>query len=1216
MSFLFQPIPSAAEQLSDSPTVTLDSLSTLAPFGTASTNTPTLGKLQAGSFAMKWVALIEGCDITLSDGPEAAVQAALSGTDWASSSVVSGLFVELRNEQSIDPSTAFATGGRLVLRVLDTDGNDTFGTLVHKRLSGAETELTQTADRDDETLNVKSTTGFTSSGTVYLGAEAIKYTGTTATTFTGCTRGYQCPFFCDSTGTGTRFANHHRWGVDTRYIQAQPVVTQVPRVWIGRRVALYLHTWDGSAMNTLSAAQLVYAGRIVGIADDPGTFTTVLDVEHMAKEWEEGVIGKDIFQAEIPQGMWIAAGRRFEFADGKSGTNLDADDLVVVSSGASTSFELNEGFYSLGELCEKINEWLAAAFDAGQIHGSYSWASPVSYRNDGLRTVCQWVVEDASTVPVHFTIRAPLEVLAFLGIKDIEPAQSGEMGGKYSGVKYSNESNATAGDAVPYSSVIFRPAGPGRIGQEYGEELIYDLENIRGTFTDQRSLLPDSVRQNIPSDQVAGLFILDEKAIMAGVYDSANQRFKNCWLAPYRRQSDDANDEALTYIGRRADEPQSPVSVRQIFILVGTVDTIIKSLAYSTGASGFNGTYDTLGAGLGLGIPGSLLGPEFDRSVSNLPGADAPMAVVIEEPIRFSELMSADLLIRRAFIRWRDQGFEIGTWSTPSLAKSVATLTEGNKAEPSGHVVDHRTASLETDMYQRTSVKIDYERDFASGRDGKYLKSVQIEDQGATDQTDGATGSRVMTLKMRNTYSDFASTGSAVEALIPGYMATMPMFSRPAHQVSRSIDLRYFEGIAVGDIVTYTDSYARDPLTGRRSTSSRPAIVTRIWCDYGGPEPQGGEPRKMAGGIELAFLDLHRGSGYSPSADVDDTATLGGFSAGYNNTTKQLRCKPHAFSQVISFPTKRGYSVTIAEARDASHFEAGDEIVIVERDPADPTSPDTWTRTVDSVSGDDITLTTTLSFPAWSSSKRYRIISAPYTDAQATQQDDIYQADDDDLMILDTDPPFHFAASSERHDYEEIGVLPRPELLSTSLYGDGKPQDVGTDKMLANNLDLFIDAKSCAQSPMLVAGSEIASLSLGGSDFDDGSGMLFMFPIFTGLEQPSSPISRVLTVAPWFRSSDGQAAYVRISITSELPTVPPASDENTAVAGYYGNPRFTGSSSTIWSTTSTTWTKGDDYDLPMIQKNDIGCCWIIIEGSGAVECRGLAKCRESARRIG
>lgn len=51
------------------------------------------------------------------------------------------------------------------------------------------TTLTSDISNSDATIPVASTTGFSSAGAIFIGAELITYTGKTATSFTGCTRG-------------------------------------------------------------------------------------------------------------------------------------------------------------------------------------------------------------------------------------------------------------------------------------------------------------------------------------------------------------------------------------------------------------------------------------------------------------------------------------------------------------------------------------------------------------------------------------------------------------------------------------------------------------------------------------------------------------------------------------------------------------------------------------------------------------------------------------------------------------------------------------------------------------------------------------------------------------------------------------------------------------------------------------------------------------------
>jgi hypothetical protein len=1182
------------------------------------TSVTTLGAMQAGSMGMGWIALIEGCKYALSDKPAAAVQAALVGTDWEAAEVISGLFVQMRNQQSIDPDTSFAGSSSCQLRVVDTDGNDTFGTFVARRLSGAETEITATVDRDDTTINVASTTGFTNSGEIYIGTECVGYSGKTGTTFTGLTRGKFSPVGCAPSGNGgDRFPNHHRYGVDARYIQRQPVVTQLPRVWLGKRVSIHLHTWDGSNLNSLANSQRVYAGRLVGISDDPDTFHTVLDIEHYSGEWKNGVIGKDMYQGQIAEGIWIATGRRFKFNEGIDGAVTSATDLVTVASGASGAFQMDEGFYSLSELTQKWNAWLGAAVVAAEIDGSYSWSSPVNHRGDGLRTICQWHVPNASNVRVNFKLEAPTEIMAFLGLVDIEPTQNGQMAAFAGGPnRDANEDHTTAGAAVPYTTVVFRPTAAGRIAQEFGESLNYDIENERGTFTDQRAMMPAAVREFCPAGEDYGFFLVDDRAILVGSYDGAG-RLTNCFLAPYQATTDGEQD-ALSYIGRRADEPQAPVTIRQIFILEGTLNTIVNTLAYSTGVSGWNhASHDALGNGLGLGMPGGLLGSEFENSVLNLPGSDAPLVVVIDEPTKLSEILDSDFKIRRAFVRFKNGGFDVRQWVTPTTGAAVSTLEEANKAAPSGADENHRTALQETDEYLVTSTKLDYSRDFAVGRDGKYLKSISIEDQAGADASgNGGTGRRSETLRMRNTFASFASTGSAVESLVPGYIAATPLFSSAARRLARTIDLRYFEGLAVGDVVVVEDSFARDPVTGQRGVVSRPAVVVRTSYDLGGPTANG-TVRQMVGELECLFLDVHRGEAFSPSADVDETYASGGYSAGYLAAGPTLRCKQHVYSHTFSLTGRNGVVVSIAENNDAANFEEDDEIDIIERDPADSANPLRWTRTVVSRSGDDLTINTALSAPAFDSTKRYRITSAAYTSAQSTQQDDCYQADNDDLLIQDEDPPFHYSVTDEEWAFNVNSRTEKAELVPTISYGDGRPEDVGHSRAICNALDQYIDRKSAKNCGLMMAGTDRALAGLSGIG-NTVWATLFVYPVFFGTEGLGTAISRPLTVSPFFRSATGGVdAWIRVTITDQLPTMFPAVAEGAPTAGAYGDPMMPGrfSQSTTWTTTSNTWQTGADYELNLVKGTHFGVAYIIVEGAGAADCRGLSVCHEEPREV-
>lgn len=75
------------------------------------------------------------------------------------------------------------------------------------------------------TLTVDSTAGFPTSGSLYIGRERVTYTGTTGTSFTGCTRGV------------TGLAHYHT--ADTASVYRD--CTDTPTYWTGRFVTVWVH---------------------------------------------------------------------------------------------------------------------------------------------------------------------------------------------------------------------------------------------------------------------------------------------------------------------------------------------------------------------------------------------------------------------------------------------------------------------------------------------------------------------------------------------------------------------------------------------------------------------------------------------------------------------------------------------------------------------------------------------------------------------------------------------------------------------------------------------------------------------------------------------------------------------------------------------------------------------------------------------------------------
>ena len=104
------------------------------------------------------------------------------------------------------------------LRVLDY--NDYINRVVDQEDEISTTTTSTTHTDSVTTITVSSTTGFDSTGTLFIGNEQITYTGTTSTTFTGCTRGTSSTTAA-SIASGVTVAQFDRGGIP-EYIVRTP----------------------------------------------------------------------------------------------------------------------------------------------------------------------------------------------------------------------------------------------------------------------------------------------------------------------------------------------------------------------------------------------------------------------------------------------------------------------------------------------------------------------------------------------------------------------------------------------------------------------------------------------------------------------------------------------------------------------------------------------------------------------------------------------------------------------------------------------------------------------------------------------------------------------------------------------------------------------------------------------------------------------------------
>ena len=1106
-----------------------------------------------------YVLAIEGVDTLLSNHDDAAaVTTAWSGTDWAVTTATLGLYVDLDQKQSGDPWEPFQSGGTLTATIAD----EQIGVLTHRTAGGAETELTASLDQDDTTISVKDTSAFSATGVLSIGTETIVYFGKTGTTFADCVRGICSPF---GKGTGTqRYAHNHRVGVTGPFSPPiQPKVTQYPRTWIGRWVGLWVHAVnaDGS-LQTKADAELVFAGRLADVRDDADLLSTIFVADHVLTDLKEATVGRDMLSGEVADGIYIPAGIEFGFSDHNGSTKRTADDLVVVASGASGTNEMDAGFYTHSALLTKWGAWLAGELSASRAWGTYTFGiAPTQGTADSIRTKIYWRIPSSST-SVSFRLTLRQEIAVFLGFDGTEPADV--PAGSIVGVGTTDASNAQHHfyrDNVPLRSWVTYGLSTGAMR----------VTNASGAFQDQLSTLPPSSGVLPTATGTWGLFLFNDAVLISakvtdgldGTLDLSNVR------AVLDNQTGPFFHAPLSDFAKRLDDP-TPTKIKQVFMFEMACGDFLNQLFYSGGTDAYNeADYDALPYGCGLGYPGELLGPAWETSVANMPGADKMIAPLIDKPMKISTLIGSDLVLRHVFPVWKSGGLRMGTWQTPTTSLALATLTEDNKAEPSGRDVNHRAPTLLSARWAKNIIKIEYNRDAVGG---EYNGTINVEDRTAIDDL-GDRGSP-FTIEARNTYVSLAQTGAGIEDLVPNaFIPGARLFTKPLRTIKRSVDLTLWD-LAPGDIVNVTDRFARDPTTGIRGVSGRPGAVVAHRSNPGGARPDK-SVAPIVGEVELMFIETNRIYAYAPSALV----------ASYAESSLILTCEAHAYSEA-------------SESVDAARFAAGDAIRIVEVDPADPASPLTWTRNITSVSGNDI-VHDGVALASFDATKTYRITYDTYDAVQSAQHDKSFQADDADGLVQNTAQAYQFGLATSSIDATPSSHTDLPERYVELTYGDGNPYDVGSIVGFARLVSNLIDHKTAIQGPSL------SNTVLSNTVNATGYRIVRMEPIYLTGAMLSNTIVRYLSVAPWLRSSDGTATSVRVSLCAVRPKDDSLDDAD----------RGTPLSDATWNTSSTTWQQGARALLTINVKQTLRVVWLVIECAYKGETRGLAECTEQERMV-
>lgn len=1051
-----------------------------------------------------------------------------------------GLQIRGTLEQAIKLYAQDLDPGSLQFRITDPAGTLAGALLREAYSSGHRTYLTSSvAAGSTADINVKSTAGFSSSGFIYIGDEAIFYSGTTATKFTGVFRGF---YAINTDDSGLAFSPAHAIGNDvTVSATTAPAVTDYPKTWFGRFCHLFLHVRDPltGQYNFPSEAVKLWSGRIQSYGDDGDGGITI-----------EAKSAIDLLYKPVGMQQWKAsanAGRVFytnEDAFQVLSTRGNYTPVATLSGLASTSPKTHE------DIALAINTQFNTWRSGGTTSAGDLWDLTLIDFGDGSPPRYRFTLQ-ANTTSVVLTDRIEIFLNMAAWTMLGWPADTAEGSTVVSGstdrivkrtVLRTSDSRweLTAPQApIVYFDFTYTPNSTITVSDEIGTFFTQTPAEIQGAPPNANGVVA------IDGGSFSGTFAVDyEAGSPSTVRFVAQLDPAHLVFVPlqYGDAAQGADSDPWANAVRLGDAAQPP-TIKQAWFQSGPAGTVLLNALLSTGSSAYNhATYDVWAWG-GAAIPASLI------DVSSWECLDAAtIAMLVTEPTPIYEYLEPVLNVLNRYLVWKAPITTVNPRMTvvrPTFDTSQQidwALTESTKTESPGRIRVRRGVE---GIINRVVVKYGN----ILNADPATAKQIIIED--VASQSDYGRRRTVTIAAPLVTNVDSVAIASITPALA--------YCGRPLAIAQVSFNAGFIR-MAPGDSVSVTDNYVLDPQTG-----SRGAVL------YGWVLSTSFDLATGKGVAEVIFLPekVPRVFKWAPSARL----------SSYNAGTKTITTVAHEFSTSI-------------DVNDSANFVAGDKVHVYQLDAASPLE---WFDTIAAVGTNTLQLTTGLTVPAYDATKSYVV---EYDDiltvgtTQATTR--AFIADDADNSTGGAiSTPFDWGSDNRETIIGTLGA-PRPSPSytvgmfqpPTSGYAEkGQPASVhkiayavaGVNSLLAyKSRNVYLN--EYLQNAATVTGTTTTTLYLAWIPIYGHAGLL---------------VTRGLTCRLRGKTSGGTSTFTLRS----SPTFPVGTSfsSNTYALGSNSVTFATASTSFVWSSELSL--------TPAVQPSPVGGAlwgtWIIVEGVGS-----------------
>jgi len=1101
--------------------------------------------------------VFEGYNLVYTTSSDTAgIATAFAGTDWTT--VKSGLLLTGTIGQEIELFKPRIATNSMSFRIADADGT------IRTLLLGSPTTDAVTYAKDDLSAsgtnwNVRDTTDFGASGTIYTGSEAIAYTtkaGAPDHSFSGFTRGKWSLW---GTSTDDRMGKVHR-GQVPRPIgvngpRLTPEIRNNPNVWYNRSVVLLMHHCVDGVWSTVTLplheadCKVVWAGRIKEWSDSgDGTIEiSALSINELLTS----TVFADQYEAEAAS----------VFGYFRATHNLVRIEYVAPTGGTVTPYKLtgtmspvtgwSDGFYQSDDLVaqiqEQLNDWTGDSTKIQYSGGTdpyHRWAVELRQTQDGVRVVFE--VESTSSVPDSadgFKVFLHPKVWNTLGFNTEGDALQSEDVKRVLPKKIGNAQSATrtlfylVGDSAPKMHPSLSMIGV----DDY-----VPVVNETGVWMPQPTLPAEC------DPDAEGYIQIGEK-IFAVVYERSHDfgtgsstTSASAFRIVHEFQAPSTTNDQRGDIRGTIEENAEPLRIKQVWVERGKVGELLAKTMLSTGSSGYNEpSFDVYAEGFGIGVPYELVDVDTFRTM------EIDYELFLERPTPFKELLEEVCAVYGRHIVFSGGRLTLTRpgFDSPE-SEDIIELDEDSKSDSPGrpevrYSTDGIINRIEL-VYSTLDIrrqKVDPQSTYQFTTVNRVSNRIVVSD--ATSES--AYGHR-RTLQI-------AAKGILDESAWAEYVAKpiITHFSRPFAIITRTISARGSH-IVPGDIILITDNYVVDPATGERGAAGLACWVRSTEFDWS----------RGAGRVELVFMPDHDASRIrkvAPSA----------LYVSYNAGTKVTTLADHAYSRA-------------GDAVDASHFDVGDIVQLREISPVTISAPDVQTDTVFARSGSTITGTV-----GWTPivGRTYVVESVPVTSPTSpasAQRARAYLADGDTRKVDGTYAASGWAGSAKSLDAFTSGVTYTQQFVKPADDDGDADQPLSSRKLVnafnnCNNL-LAYKTRNVLVSHVYETAATTSSTSY----------VMVFGPIWVPLYgvSPNAPMSRTLVGKVLLGRSGGGGASATVTFRLTSSVSMPSGSSMTGVNFPFLS---IGDESTYTTATSSPPNEWQDLELtplPMILDGQVG----------------------------